>query len=452
MTRKPFRNAPPNINRVVPRGLIADHCDLHVDLGPAPDGLPLVLHIQRQTFLDNRLRESLGALDELPETLQSLVGKLRSEVDRFELRRGLRRLDGRWGYQSERSCKTLFGRTLLARLLGNRSPLTESEEGSPPSIERASLSVALPMEASLETHRSYLSLGGLGGQLWVPLEGDGLKVVRTASIEEAEPPLPRPFELESLRELGARAVRTQGDKPVGNPVELSDRSRYVRTLDQPNGALQFQVPRQALGLAIARLSHELGGQHRDRRVHGDLKPDNVLLQAHRALAIDTLDLQTGQLSPAGTPGWAAPEQLMAQPVSPATDVFSLGLLVASLIGAVVYGEERSFLVPTGGTRCIRVRVLSRPEIFVDPTVPSALPLDVARHYQEVLRRALAFAPEDRWEDGTAFAAALQECLEAAKLPGSLSFGDSLGQLGRLVQLDGGVGPCWVVHDWREPGC
>lgn len=97
--------------------------------------------------------------------------------------------------------------------------------------------------------------------------------------------------------------------------------------------------------AIAQdLSAALGHAHAQGVVHRDLKPENVFLGAEagqaRARLLDfgiahggareALDrTATGMLM--GTPLYLAPEQLRGEPVSPATDQYSLALLIVELL-------------------------------------------------------------------------------------------------------------------------
>ncbi|HKY90156.1 MAG TPA: serine/threonine-protein kinase [Nevskiaceae bacterium] len=82
--------------------------------------------------------------------------------------------------------------------------------------------------------------------------------------------------------------------------------------------------------------------HREQIVHRDLKPSNVLVNAEgepklldfgiaKLLAEDDPgETRHGAIAPM-TPEFAAPEQLLGQPVSPATDVYALGALLFLLL-------------------------------------------------------------------------------------------------------------------------
>jgi hypothetical protein len=124
----------------------------------------------------------------------------------------------------------------------------------------------------------------------------------------------------------------------------------------------------ATGLAKA-----LAAIHAAGVVHRDLKPSNVLLAADGPRVIDfgishaveasTLT-QTGAVM--GSPGYMSPEQAQGRPVGPASDVFSLGAVLAfASAGAPAFG--------TGSVAALVYRVVSEaPEL--DQVPPRLRPL------------------------------------------------------------------------------
>ncbi|GAA2128420.1 serine/threonine-protein kinase [Glycomyces algeriensis] len=140
------------------------------------------------------------------------------------------------------------------------------------------------------------------------------------------------------------------------------------------------VLRLAAGLASALESiHEAGVIHRD------LKPSNVILEASGPRVIDFgiartvegADLtRTGAV--VGTPGFMSPEQARSQPLTPASDVFSLGsVLVMACTGSSPFAAASTFDVMNNVVR-------AEPDLG---PVPGRL--------REIAARCLAADPADR---------------------------------------------------------
>ena len=105
------------------------------------------------------------------------------------------------------------------------------------------------------------------------------------------------------------------------------------------------LPVDTVLLLMAGVAEALQAIHAAGVVHRDLKPSNVLLAADGPRVIDfgiaraieaTTLTRTGVR--VGSPGYMAPEQVEGLPVSPATDVFALGSVVAyAALGRLPFG-------------------------------------------------------------------------------------------------------------------
>ncbi len=99
----------------------------------------------------------------------------------------------------------------------------------------------------------------------------------------------------------------------------------------------------------AQLYEAIGLAHRTGVVHRDIKPDNIFVaQLKGRPTIKVLDFGIAKrVDPGhrrttrslGTPDWAAPEQASNRPVTPATDVWALGLVVFYLATGRVYWQS-----------------------------------------------------------------------------------------------------------------
>lgn len=96
------------------------------------------------------------------------------------------------------------------------------------------------------------------------------------------------------------------------------------------------LPAESAVQLTARLASALVDIHRSGLVHRDLKPSNVLLVEDGLRVIDfgivrAIDSQAGDTTlttvPVGSPAYMSPEQAKAQPVTAASDMFSLGVLL-----------------------------------------------------------------------------------------------------------------------------
>jgi predicted Ser/Thr protein kinase len=145
----------------------------------------------------------------------------------------------------------------------------------------------------------------------------------------------------------------------------------------------------------ARITDQVGraldAAHARGLVHRDIKPANVLLDGEHAYLtdfgitrlVDERTRSTGDGQWLGTVDYVAPEHLRGEPIGPLSDVYSLGcMLFASLTGAPPFRRET-----TAAT--ITAHLHSEPPRISDMA-------GVPREFDEVLARALAKRPEDRY--------------------------------------------------------
>jgi serine/threonine protein phosphatase PrpC len=147
------------------------------------------------------------------------------------------------------------------------------------------------------------------------------------------------------------------------------------------------MPTQAVELALFVLQAEQFLLRHDF-VHGDLKPENMLvLHENESLRFKLIDL--GSVSGifslqgrAGTPSYLAPERFTGAAMTERTEIFSLGVMLYEVLtGKFPYGEIEPFQTP--------VFKIPRPLAELNPHAPLWLAAIVAR--------ALAAAPEQRYE-------------------------------------------------------
>ena len=105
----------------------------------------------------------------------------------------------------------------------------------------------------------------------------------------------------------------------------------------------------------------------------------------------------------GTPQYLSPEQARGEVATPASDVYSLGVVAFECLSG-----HRPFQADTAVATALAH--LREPV----PELPDSVPPDLAH----VVRRALAKDPAARYADGSAFAAALRDPDGGGRAPGS----------------------------------
>ena len=189
--------------------------------------------------------------------------------------------------------------------------------------------------------------------------------------------------------------------PVFDYGELADRC-YALMSYQAGGNLLDAMER---GLTLQRLIKYIKDIarvcdviHQEGYIHGDIKPENMLIAAdERILLTDfgsarPMDSQLGPLSPE----YSAPEVAAGKPVDGRADLYSLAVvLYQALVGQLPYRAE--------GAPELALKHLQEPI----PRLPSHL-----SGLQDFLDSALAKSREHRFDSGASFAAALDEVRDA----------------------------------------
>jgi len=181
-------------------------------------------------------------------------------------------------------------------------------------------------------------------------------------------------------------------------VEGTDLRRYLRS----RGVL-------AVDRAII-IAHDvalgLGAAHRRGIVHRDVKPQNVLVGRDGSIKLTDFgiasvykDINAERLTTTGmtlgTVQYYAPEQAQGEIVSPAADVYALGIVMYEMLtGRTPFDGDTPVAVAMQ-----HIQDLPTPPSHFNPNIPPAL--------EEIILRCLEKAPEMRYSDGSALARALE---------------------------------------------
>ena len=165
--------------------------------------------------------------------------------------------------------------------------------------------------------------------------------------------------------------------------------------------------RRALELTIA-VADGLAFAHASGLVHRDVKPQNVLVDREGEVKVTdfgiarSLDRDHGVTLPGtvlGTSIYLSPEQAGGKPVTPATDVYSLGIVLWELLTGEVPFPGESF-----------VAVALRHINELPPELRELRP-DASPRLAAAVARALAKDPRQRFPSMKAFEEELRACLE-----------------------------------------
>jgi serine/threonine protein kinase/Flp pilus assembly protein TadD len=174
--------------------------------------------------------------------------------------------------------------------------------------------------------------------------------------------------------------------------------------------LEFRVALQLM----REVAEALDYAHKRKVVHRDIKPENILLdQGHAVVAdfgvaraiseaVDTQITQPGLL--VGTPDYMSPEQTGEEPVDGRSDIYGLACVLFELLSGVTPFAGQT---PLG--------VLARRLVEPAPRL-SDRGISAPARLEQVLARALARRPEDRFATAGEFAQQLAEVANEATQP------------------------------------
>ena len=182
----------------------------------------------------------------------------------------------------------------------------------------------------------------------------------------------------------------------------------------PSGTLKQKMgtamPYQQAAALLAPIARALEYAHEQKIIHRDVKPANILMSQSGAPLLSDFGIAkiiagsgSTQLTVAGvgigTPDYMAPEQWMGA-ADPGTDIYSLGVVFYEMVTG-----HRPYTADTPAAVMIKhLRdPLPRPNTFVH-NLPDVV--------EQVLFKALAKEPKNRYQSMAAFAAALEKLVHS----------------------------------------
>ncbi|MDO8311645.1 MAG: protein kinase [Sideroxyarcus sp.] len=171
-----------------------------------------------------------------------------------------------------------------------------------------------------------------------------------------------------------------------------------------DSGVQFSLSK-SIGLIIELLD-ALDYAHSRGIVHRDIKPANIMIDPSGRLkltdfgVVKVLDSQEGTQAGTmvGTPGYMSPEQILGTGVSPRSDIFAAGVVLYQLLT-----WKKPF---TGeGVFTIQQKIINE-----NPAPPSTLDANLPPFLDQVVNKALAKKPEQRYTHASEFADDLKRFL------------------------------------------
>jgi serine/threonine protein kinase len=183
-------------------------------------------------------------------------------------------------------------------------------------------------------------------------------------------------------------------------------SELVDGEDLSRRLLRGSVPAWQACAIAGQLCRALARAHRQRIVHRDVKPANILLSREGRVKVGDFGVarlaegSTGGASATivGTPKYMAPEQGRGRPTTPATDVYSVGVVLYEMLA----GHP-----PFSGATVVELALSHMQE--QPPPLAAGLPDSLVA----IVERAMSKDPADRFADGGEMADALLQARREA---------------------------------------
>jgi serine/threonine protein kinase len=171
------------------------------------------------------------------------------------------------------------------------------------------------------------------------------------------------------------------------------------------------LPLEIVAKYLDQMADALDCAHDHGVIHRDIKPANILLTTDGRLLLTDFGLVkivaegripqvrlTGPGAPVGTPDYMAPEQVIGEDVDSRADLYSLGVLLFQMVtGTTPFHGETPMQIAT-------------QHLQAPPPAPHIFRPDLPPIVEQVILRALAKRPEDRYQRGEELADAFRTAL------------------------------------------
>ncbi len=192
---------------------------------------------------------------------------------------------------------------------------------------------------------------------------------------------------------------------------------------------QKQLPPDQIVKTIKGVAAALDYAHRNGVIHRDVKPSNIMLNREGQpiltdFGLVMLPLQASQAtmgSVFGTPHYVAPEQAISSADAvPASDIYSLGVVLFEMMtGRVPFDDESPLSV-------------ALKHVSDAPPLPTSINPNIPVQLEDVILKALAKVPADRFETAAELAHAVEDALQGQVVVPTTNAVTMPGAIGRAA--------------------
>ncbi len=426
----------------------------------APDGIARFVSIERKhgdLFIKGDVARMIGCdEDDVPAAIEGNILNIDELVDNELLKKNIytintpdATLNGDY-YVSENSISFITPDTLLTQILGRGSKLDLLYREKPVTFfnrsEVACQTEALSsmsdeefQEARKEIEsKKFLSISLNDNKKQVLCIPDRTNVTGIKSVED--------FISEDVSIFCPKIVLKEYNKPdVEFDIGTEIYADYLADIaNNHRKTLYYRVSRHKVAMVLSTLVGQLSELHKKDLVHCDLKPQNILCLKDGLVPFDGINVRNGEISAGMTTNYCAPEQILTMPVSPATDVYNMGLMVLSVIDGIVYGKTSSYIIPTGGVAVKEVKLLTDPMVYIDYESSNIRDKEGIVFWRLFLEKCLAFDTKNRFPDMESFFNEYSRLLDRYPLKNDIDFTPNFGRLS-LANIQGKFKAAWFIE-------